>query len=261
MTSTLETCADASARPASPSAGDTVYQEDTKQIIVWDGSAWRVYDSAGSGGAYSNSASVEFDGTNDYMQLDSELTFTGEFTFSFWIKPISGNEGFISTGSSGASGPWVDWYGSAYGNKLVVDGMGSISGAVDSMTAGSWYHAAVIRDSSNGVKAYLNGSQIGSSSSFSGTAEFEYFAARAGPATHLNGNLDEIAFWDSDQTSNLATIYNSGAPADLSGLSPTNWYRMGDVNSSSGTTITDQGSGGVDGELINGPTYSTDVPS
>lgn len=48
MASTLETCADAAARPGSPSAGDTVYQEDTKQIITYDGSVWRTYDSDGS---------------------------------------------------------------------------------------------------------------------------------------------------------------------------------------------------------------------
>lgn len=45
MVSTLETCADTASRPASPSTGQTVYQEDTNQIIVWDGSVWQVYDS------------------------------------------------------------------------------------------------------------------------------------------------------------------------------------------------------------------------
>ena len=52
MTSTLETCANTAARPASPAPGDAVFQEDTKQIIVWDGSAWRVYDAAGGELAY-----------------------------------------------------------------------------------------------------------------------------------------------------------------------------------------------------------------
>ena len=50
MASTLITCANTAARPAAPSAGDTVYQEDTKQIITYDGSAWRVWDSDGTGG-------------------------------------------------------------------------------------------------------------------------------------------------------------------------------------------------------------------
>jgi len=57
MASTLITCANTAARPGSPSAGDTVYQEDTKQIITYDGSSWQVYDSDGTGGH-------DLDGTN-----------------------------------------------------------------------------------------------------------------------------------------------------------------------------------------------------
>lgn len=57
MASTLETCANAAARPGSPSAGDTVYQIDTKQVIVYDGSVWRVYDP-------NSSSPYDLDGTN-----------------------------------------------------------------------------------------------------------------------------------------------------------------------------------------------------
>jgi len=35
---------------------------------------------------------------------------------------------------------------------------------------------------------------------------------------------------------------------------------MGDNDGGTGTTITDQGSGGNDGTLINAPTFSTNVP-
>lgn len=66
MASTLETCANTAARPASPSAGDTVYQIDTKQIIVWDGSAWKVYDSDGA--AYLDS---DITGLSPYTWLDA----------------------------------------------------------------------------------------------------------------------------------------------------------------------------------------------
>ncbi len=42
--------------------------------------------------------------------------------------------------------------------------------------------------------------------------------------------VDELAIWDSDQSSNVATIYNSGVPFDLStlGTQPKHWWRMGD---------------------------------
>ncbi len=59
----------------------------------------------------------------------------------------------------------------------------------------------------------------------------------------------------------IATLYNSGVPGNLSSFNPIGWWRMGDDDGGTGTTITDQGSGGNDGTLINGPTFSTDVPS
>ena len=50
MASTLETCANTGARPASPALGDTLYQEDTNQIIVCanaTGPVWKTYESNG----------------------------------------------------------------------------------------------------------------------------------------------------------------------------------------------------------------------
>ena len=42
--------------------------------------------------------------------------------------------------------------------------------------------------------------------------------------------VDELAIWDSDQTANISSIYNSGVPHDLSllGTQPKHWWRMGD---------------------------------
>lgn len=46
MTSTLLTCT-SSTRPASPAAGDTLFETDTNKIIVYSGSDWKLYDSDG----------------------------------------------------------------------------------------------------------------------------------------------------------------------------------------------------------------------
>lgn len=42
--------------------------------------------------------------------------------------------------------------------------------------------------------------------------------------------VDEVAVWDTDQSSNVSNIYNSGTPFNLStlGTQPTHWWRMGD---------------------------------
>ena len=56
------------------------------------------------------------------------------------------------------------------------------------------------------------------------------------------GNIDEVAIWDSTLTSaNITSIYNSGEPADISSLSPTSWWRMGEnATFSTNWTVPDQ---------------------
>ncbi len=96
----------------------------------------------------------------------------------------------------------------------------------------------------------------------------------SGSSYPFQGQIDEFAFWSSALTaSDVTAIYNSGVPADLSSLSPVGWWRMGDgtgdTDSGGGTpasgdtigTVVDQGSGSNNATGMNGPTYSSTVPS
>ena len=81
-------------------------------------------------------------------------------------------------------------------------------------------------------------------------------------ALPFDGNIDEVAYFTSElSASDVTTIYNSGVPNDISSLSPTGWWRMGDNDSGTGTTVTDQGSGSNNGTLTNSPTFQTNVPT
>ena len=89
---------------------------------------------------------------------------------------------------------------------------------------------------------------------------------------YANAKIDEVALYQSTlsdggvtstgttATGDVADIYNSGVPTDLTSYSPVGWWRMGDNDSGTGTTVTDQGSGGNDGTLTNSPTFSIDAP-
>ena len=69
---------------------------------------------------------------------------------------------------------------------------------------------------------------------YSGSIKDELFqVGKKGESTSYirdSGKLDEIAIWNSDQSSNISDIYNSGVPFDLSTLTtePKHWWRMGD---------------------------------
>jgi hypothetical protein len=126
------------------------------------------------------------------------------------------------------------------------------------------YNGSGASTSSN-YKIYINGSEVSTSSngnliSFNNVNTIG--AANDGASFPTNGLLDEIAIFNAELTSsNVTSIYNGGVPNDISSLSPLGWWRMGDNDGGTGTTITDQGSGSNDGTLTNGPTFSTIVPS
>lgn len=106
-------------------------------------------------------------------------------------------------------------------------------------------------NSGNGITAGLTGDLMRWGQSDNG--EFMRFGCR----------LDEFAIWDSDQDANAATIYNGGAPHDLSALGtpPTHWYRFGDGDTF--PTLTDSGSGtAANGTMRNMTTgnFVTDTP-
>ena len=84
---------------------------------------------------------------------------------------------------------------------------------------------------------------------------------RNGSSRAFDGLIDEVAIWSSPlSASDTAALYNSGTPTDLESLSPNGWWRMGDNDGGTGSTVTDQGSGSNDGTLTNGAAFSTTVP-
>ena len=204
---------------------------------------------------YSNVNSVNFDGTNDYFDPSSAISFTGVYTLSMWFKQTTNALGILAFGGSA----YIEPSGSN-GRVLVSGYSGGIHSATNSYTFGQWSHFMIARNSSNAVEAWVNGVSAGTGTN-SGTATFSKFGIYGTSVQPFGGDLDEISLFDSDQSANIATIYNSGVPTDLTSLSPVNWYRMGDNDGATGTTITDLGSGSNNGTLINGPTFTTNVPS
>ena len=51
----------------------------------------------------------------------------------------------------------------------------------------------------------------------------------------MDGNVDEVAVWNSDQSANIATIYNSGTPNDITSLSPSAYWKLGEQARYNGT--------------------------
>lgn len=245
-------------------------------------------------GGFSNENSVSFDGSDDLMDTGStfQSTIRGGFTYSFWIKWASlGSSTYIPLGSWDDNADQNSVYISnpaSNGNvqyRLEVGGakITCSSAPTGGWNTSDWFHIAIAvgQDSSNVVgKMYFNGVYKDTKTMSATLTNFAssrsiYVGARnrtSGVNSYFPGLIDEVAIIGSalsdggvstGQTAggDIATLYNSGVPGNLSSFNPIGWWRMGDDDGGTGTTITDQGSGGNDGTLINGPTFSTDVPT
>lgn len=136
-------------------------------------------------------------------------------------------------------------YGSS-NNKLVLKTpVGSVS------NDDSWHHYLIsynggttgsssgsINDYYSRFKIFKNGVQqttINSHSNYGNTTALSGQNLRVGrynSSAYMRNNckIDELAIFDSDQSGNISSIYNSGTPFDLStlGTQPKHWWRMGD---------------------------------
>jgi len=244
---------------------------------------------SGGGGAFANEFSVSLDGTNDHVKATSDPNLNVN-SMSCWFKPTS------ALGASGADylvGGFGKGSSAGFGGIRVQqgatrvleynDGVQYISaGGVSSINT-NWHNVIIVHVSSGytttggtgttsgkGYKIFLDGVRVDSEL---GSASHDYTLAdttsvfclgqegqRGG--SNFGGLLDEVAIFSSSLSdSDVATVYNSGIPGDLTDFSPTLWWRCGDNDSGTGTTITDQGSGSTNGTLINGAAFSTTVPS
>ena len=264
-----------STRPASPTAGETYFETDTNKIIVWDGSAWTelVSDTAPS---FSNQYSLSYDGSNDYAEVTG-LGLSGATSFSMWFnsQTLVNNYPLLHMDSNGV---FIDiasnnlrciLYDNAAGDGSQIY---KTNGATGGISVGTWFHFAVTTNGTSTLKLYVNGVEKGAGAPLTYGSSWSNFnapsslpldiGARTSSSLYANQLMDEVAIFGSElSASDITAIYNSGVPADLTSYSPVGWWRMGDNDGGTGTTITDQGSGGNDASLVNGPTFSTTVPS
>lgn len=219
--------------------------------------------------SFSNTQSVEFDGVDDYVDCGNpaSLQITGALTISAWVKMSlsAGNQTPILSKdniSARCFALWASVLGAS--NPIFIIFNNNTSTRVDATTNikdNSWHHILVAFNPSTSLSIYVDGVLEGinttsiPSSIDNDAVNFEI--GRLTPSYKFNGNIDEIAVWNSDQSSNVSSIYNGGIPSDLSSYSPLSSWRF----EGTGTTATDSGSGGNDGTLTNGVTRSTDVPT
>ena len=223
-----------------------------------------------------NKYSLSFDGVDDHVAIGatpSILQFDRLNTFSFcaWVKREGTSNQVIISNQLAPSTNYRGYYFDIQSDEtLAVIFRSTLSDRLIFRSSSSldlnWNHVVFTYDggaSTSSGQFYINGSAdtTTGSGTLTGTAVSSdnlFLACRSNADNFLDGKLDEVAIFNTElSASDVTAIYNSGTPASLTSYSPLAWWRF---EEGSGTTATDSGSGGNNGTITNGATYSTDKP-
>ena len=195
---------------------------------TWDGSDWII------GEAQANySSALDFDGSTDFITIPS-LDLGTTCTFSCWVNfdSFSATTGIVF----GMQGSRYVLYAPNSTTIQANFGPNFASGGhaftVPTMSTGVWYNIVLTKTGANG-ELFFNGQSQGTTTNFgsnSFTLNFLGCQNQTGATRYyLDGKISNAAVWDSDQSANIANIYNNGTPAVSYTTTPTSWWKLNNL--------------------------------
>ena len=223
--------------------------------------------------AVEDASVFDFDGSNDFIDLGTEPFVTGEFSISMWIRRSSTSVGdatqvLIGKDNISAARVFNIFFKNITGQiSFWVSSTGTYSSTyrVDTSTSindTNWHNIVFLNKGDGQLnEIYIDGTEAsytaqgeGRSTLFNTTAIKTSIGADAltGTTFNFNGQISNVVIWNSDQSSEISNIYNSGIPATSYTNTPTAWYKLDqsanwDVSGSGYWDIPDASGNGNDG--------------
>ena len=182
--------------------------------------------------------SFEFDGVDDYIDIGNpaSLQITGNMSISAWVKTSDTGAYEIIVGKDdvGSNRSYYLYKSSTQKAKFYIytSGVGANVEGTSAISDGNWHHILAVNDGTD-LKIYVDGALEGTNSGGGGAIdntsvniEIGRRAGVLGVRGNWTGSIDEVAIWNSDQSANVASIYNSGAPTTITGA--TAYWKMGE---------------------------------
>ncbi len=228
-----------------------------KKIIL----LFLVFIGCGSLFAQGAGTAIQFDGTDDYVNIPTVLSGTEtEITFEAWVYPdnFTGLKHIVYHSDNGEMALGLDGAKFLFSIKLADENWYQADYTISPIK--QWYHIAGVWTKNDSVKLYINGIRKNAKSvpdkfaydtGLSGCSNLGSYYNLDTRRDYMAGKIDEVRIWNIARTESqiredmCKTI--SGATSNLLA-----YWRLDD---GSGTTANDQTSNNHDGTLTNGSTW------
>lgn len=171
----------------------------------------------------------EFDGTNGFVEIatNPSLNHSTGFTVSAWVRPDNSDlheSIFESYDTCGACTGWrLNKASSGNGVFEFAVRIAGVEDIVRSTTVPSttqWTHLVGVRENDGTLKLYVNGvMEDGSGTQLGAITQTQptYIGARSGSSWFFDGDIDDVAVWDSPLTAEEIDIIYSRQSAKYAG--------------------------------------------
>lgn len=218
--------------------------------------------------SFTNLRSLSFNGSTEYGNVTSIPSIDIDVgTLSVWVKLDTGGTNMQVFKASVDSNNNIQIFHNHASNTINFQYKAggtskSFSTSFNHEGDDTWRHLLMTWDTTaDELFAYINGVSVDDAKTglgtWSGTIDNVYVARNTTASNSFYaGHIDELSLFNTVETA--ATIYNSGAPGDLSSHAGLiGWWRM---EEGTGTTIADSSSSSNAMTLYNTPSHTTDVP-
>jgi hypothetical protein len=217
-----------------------------------------------------NSASVKFDGVNDYIDCTNDATLWSQsltkFSFSFWAYATTGWDGiarrFVGHGASGAFA-FSCYLPTATTGQVIFQIRDSTAFAFvsdfDGFTLNAWHHVACTYDNTLGsanLKIYVDGVfGAGNTSPVTEGINSSFSLTLSDSTNDLQGHLRDFRWWTTKTLTQteITDIYNNSSAAPT----PNYWLKIDEGTGN----CTDVISGTKTGTLTGGPVWKNNAPA
>ena len=219
------------------------YKLDASEVYNSTTTEWEVNEATSPW-----TSSLDFDGTDDSINVGTGNILTGVYSVSMWIKRTATSGGdssqaLFSKDNTSTQRSFNNYLDQSSGTlKMWQSANGSSLSVTQSSTAitdTNWHHVVYINPgSSANCQMYLDGTEVSYSSQNAGVSSIHTSAIDNMIGGHyiatsyqFYGSISNVSVWNTNLTSvQITEIYNNGTPSNLSSHSATSslisWYKL-----------------------------------